>query len=70
MLPLEMLPRINILLEVPPRLASRRLPVQQLRDVQVAVDHQAVGVALVFGYMKSVTAQEYPDAPHARQEDL
>lgn len=29
-----------------------------------------VGVALVFGYMKSVSSQEYPDAAHARQEDL
>jgi hypothetical protein len=29
-----------------------------------------IGVALVFGYMKSVSSQEYPDHDQARQADL
>lgn len=28
------------------------------------------GIVLLFGYLKTVTSQEYPDSAHSRQEDL
>jgi hypothetical protein len=30
----------------------------------------AAGVALVIGYLKTVSSQEYPDAQHRRHDDL
>jgi hypothetical protein len=29
-----------------------------------------IGIALVVGYMKTVSSQEYPDSEHSRQADL